>query len=98
MKIKILLGISLCICILCSCDPKNKDIIEPLQPTIEQPEEPNKPAEPEEPQKPEEQAPIKEIININNKYMIIGTNDWYAITYGNKKYVAVGIICLQQHL
>lgn len=93
MKIKILLGISLCICILCSCDPKNKDIIEPLQPTIEQPEqpeEPNKPAEPEEPQKPEEQAPIKEIININNKYMIIGTNDWYAITYGNKKYVAVG--------
>lgn len=90
MKIKILLGISLCICILCSCDPKNKDIIEPLQPTIEQPEEPNKPAESEEPQKPEEQAPIKEIININNKYMIIGTNDWYAITYGNKKYVAVG--------
>lgn len=87
MKIKILLGISLCICILCSCDPKNKDIIEPLQPTIEQPEEPNKPAESEEPQKPEEQAPIKEIININNKYMIIGTNDWYAITYGNEKYV-----------
>lgn len=96
MKIKLLLGVLLCIWMLCSCDPDNKDIIEPQQQPIEQPEEPEQPQkpeepeEPEEPQKPEEPAPIKGIININNEYMAVGTNDWYAITYGNGKYVAVG--------
>lgn len=90
MKTKLLLGISLCICIFYSCDPENKDIIKPEQPPIEQPEQPNKPEEPEEPQKPEEPAPINGIININNEYMAVGTRDWDAIAFGNGKYVVGG--------
>lgn len=95
MKTKLLSAL-LFVYILCSCSPDHKEIIEPEQPPIdnpeqpEEPEQPNKPEEPEEPQKPEEPAPIKGIININNEYMAVGNRDWYAITYGNGKYVAVG--------
>lgn len=89
MKTK-LLSVLLCIGIFYSCDPESKEIIEPVQPPIEKPDEPNKPEKPSEPEKPEEPHPIDGIININNEYMAVGNSAWYAITYGNGKYIAVG--------
>lgn len=88
MKTK-LLSVLLCICILYSCEPENKDVVEPEKPPIEKPEEPNQPEEPGHPEKPKP-APIDGIININNEYMLVGNKNWNAIAYGNGKYVAVG--------
>lgn len=95
MKTKLLSAL-LFICIFYSCGPDRKEIIEPEQPPIDNPErpddteQPNKPDIPEQPEEPQKPSKIKGIININNEYMAVGNSDWYAITYGNGKYVAVG--------
>lgn len=85
---KLFCVVVLCAYLFCACD-KDNDEYEPVKPPIEQPEEP---VEPEEPDNPVTPPSIKDIINvkIGDLNMIIGSNNWNAVAYGNGKYVAVG--------
>lgn len=83
----------LCAGLLVGCDKEEE--YEPVKPPVEQPEdpvEPEKPEQPEEPEKPAIPPSTDNIINIKigDSNMIVGSNNWYAITYGNGRYVAVG--------
>lgn len=88
---KLFCVVVLCTCLFSACD-KDNDEYEPVKPPIEQPEEPVEPEEPEEPDNPVTPLPIKDIINvkIGDLNMIVGSNVWNDVTYGNGKYVAVG--------
>ena len=84
----------LCAFLFIACEKDNDDY-EPIKPPVEQPEEPVKPEKPDEPEKPEKPTTppaTDDIINvkIGDSNMIVGSNNWNAITYGNGKYVAVG--------
>lgn len=76
---KLFCVVVLCACLFSACD-KDNDEYEPVKPPIEQPEEPVEPPS------------TDDIINvkIGNVNMIVGSNDWTAVAYGNGKYVAVG--------
>lgn len=71
--------IVLCAGLLVGCDRDNDDY-EPVEPPVEEPEE------------PVELPSTDDIINfkIGDLNMIVGSNNWYGIAYGNGKYVAVG--------
>ena len=66
-----------------SCDPEHKETIDPEVPPIEKPEEPDYPDEPKIPS-------TNTIINLNNEFMIVGSNSWNSVAYGNGIFVAVG--------
>ena len=90
MKAKIFCMMVLCTCLFIACDKDNDDY-EPVKPPIEQPEEPEEPEIPVEPDKPAIPS-TDDIINakIGDLNMIVGSEQWNAITYGNGRYVAVG--------
>lgn len=94
MQIKVFCMVVLCAFLFIACEKDNDDY-EPIKPPVEQPEEPVKPEKPDEPEKPEKPTTppaTDDIINvkIGDSNMIVGSNNWNAITYGNGKYVAVG--------
>lgn len=94
MRMKIFCMVVLCACLFIACEKDNDDY-EPVKPPVEQPEnpvEPEKPDDSEKPEKPTTPPSTDDIINgkIGDSNMIVGSNDWNAITYGNGKYVAVG--------
>lgn len=66
-----------------SCDPEHKETIDPEVPPIEKPEEPDYPYEPEIPS-------TNTIINLNNEFMIVGSNSWSCVAYGNGRFVVGG--------
>lgn len=72
----------LCTGLVVGCD-KEQDEYEPIKPPIEQPEEPNEPVSP---------PSTNDIISskIGDTSMIIGTNTWNGIVYGNGRYAVVG--------
>ncbi len=78
-----------------ACEKDNDDY-EPIKPPVEQPEEPVKPEKPDEPEKPEKPTTppaTDDIINVKNigdSNMIVGSNNWNAITYGNGKICSCG--------
>lgn len=74
----------LCAGLLVGCDKKEE--YEPVKPPVEEPDEPN------EPDKPVTPPTTDDIINfkIGDTDMIIGTNTWNGIAYGNGRYVVVG--------
>lgn len=85
---KIFCMVVLCTCLLMACEKDNDDY-EPVKPPIEQPEEP---VEPDEPDKPVPPPSIDDIINIKigDSNMIVGSNSWNAVAYGDGGYMAVG--------
>lgn len=89
MKTKIFCVVVLCTCLL-GCD-KDNDNYESVKPPIEQPEEPEEPETPVEPDKPAIPSTDDIIFyNVGDLSMIVGSEQWNAITYGNGRYVAVG--------
>lgn len=70
----------LCTGLLVGCDKEEE--YEPVKPPMEEPEKPNESVTP---------PSTDDIINtkIGDINMIVGTNDWNAVAYGNGKYVAV---------
>ncbi|WP_308744724.1 sialidase family protein [uncultured Bacteroides sp.] len=72
----------LCTGLLVGCD-KEQDEYKPIKPPTSQPEEPNEPVSP---------PSTNDIISfkIGDTSMIIGTNTWNGITYGNGRYAVVG--------
>lgn len=82
IKIK-LFSVLICIFMFYSCDPEHKETIDPEVPPIEKPEEPDYSDEPKIPS-------TNTIINLNNKFMIVGSNNWISVAYGNGIFVAVG--------
>ena len=94
MRMKIFCVVVLCACLFIACEKDNDDY-EPVKPPVEQPENPVEPEKPDEPEKPEKPAippSTDDIINvkIGDLNMIVGSEQWNAITYGNGRYVAVG--------
>ena len=69
-----------------SCDPEHRETIEPEKPSIENPEEPEGPESPDEPEIPSTNT----IINLNNEFMIVGSNSWISVAYGNGIFVVGG--------
>lgn len=88
MRMKIFCVVVLCACLFIACEKDNDDY-EPVKPPVEQPENP---VEPEKPEKPAIPPSTDDIINvkIGDLNMIVGSEQWNAITYGNGRYVAVG--------
>lgn len=88
MRMKIFCMVVLCACLFIACEKDNDDY-EPVKPPVEQPE---KPDEPEKPEKPTTPPSTDDIINfkIGDSNMIVGSNNWNAVAYGDEKYVAVG--------
>lgn len=84
MKTRIFCMMVLCTGLLFGCDKEEE--YEPIQPPMEQPEKPD------EPDKPVTPPSTNDIINvkIRDTEMIIGTNTWNGIAYGNGRYVVVG--------
>lgn len=84
MKIKTLYIAVLCTGLLVGCDKEND--YELIKPPIENPEEP------EHPDKPTTQPSTNDITNlrIGGIDMIVGSNKWNRIAYGNGKYVVTG--------
>ena len=79
---KIFCMVVLCTCLFIACEKDNDDY-EPVKPPVEQPEKPEKPTTP----------PLTDdIINvkIGDSNMIVGSNTWNAVAYGNNRFVAVG--------
>lgn len=82
MEIK-LLFIALLASLLIACGEDDNMELKPIPPA--EPEQPEKPVDPET---PIVLPSTENLIKTGN--MIIGTNEWYGIAYGNGKYVAVG--------
>ncbi|MFR8081359.1 MAG: hypothetical protein ACLU6Z_06635, partial [Odoribacter splanchnicus] len=83
MKTK-LLSVLMWVLMFYSCNPEHKETIEPEKPSVENPEEPDYPDEPKIP------STDSTIINLNNEFMIVGSNSWSSVAYGNGIFVAVG--------
>lgn len=77
MNIKQFLPILLAVLFI-ACE---KDDIKPI---------PVPPVEPEQPEKPTTPPTTDDLIKITKENMIVGTNAWFDIAFGNGKYVAVG--------
>ena len=92
MKAKIFCMIVLCTGLLVGCDKEPVIPEEPARPPVEQPEEPEQPSEPDEPESPEKVPSTDDIVKtkIGDINMIVGSNNWNDIAYGNGKYVVVG--------
>lgn len=82
IKIK-LFSVLICVFMFYSCDPEHKETIDPEVPPIEKPEEPDYPDEPKIPS-------TNTIINLNNEFMIVGSNNWNSVAYGNGIFVVGG--------
>lgn len=82
IKIK-LFSVLICVFMFYSCDPEHKETIDPEVPPIEKPEEPDYPDEPKIPS-------TNTIINLNNEFMIVGSNSWNSVAYGNGIFVVGG--------
>lgn len=82
IKIK-LFSVLICVFMFYSCDPEHKETIDPEIPPIEKPEEPDYPDEPKIPS-------TNTIINLNNEFMIVGSNSWNSVAYGNGIFVVGG--------
>lgn len=78
MKTKTFCMMVLCTGLLVGCD--KEEIYEPVTPPVEKPDKPIN--------TPSTDNIIK--TKIGDFDMIVGSNDWNAVTYGNGKYVAVG--------
>lgn len=91
MRMKIFCTVALFACLFIACEKDNDDY-EPVKPPIEQPKKPVEPEEPEKPDEPTVPPSTDDIINIKigDLNMIVGSNNWNAVAYGNGKYVAVG--------
>lgn len=85
IKIKLFSAL-ICIFMFYSCDPEHRETIEPEKPSIENPEEPEGPESPDEPEIPSTNT----IINLNNEFMIVGSNSWNSVAYGNGIFVVGG--------
>lgn len=85
IKIKLFSAL-ICIFMFYSCDPEHRETIEPEKPSIENPEEPEGPESPDEPEIPSTNT----IINLNNEFMIVGSNIWNSVAYGNGIFVVGG--------
>lgn len=85
IKIKLFSAL-ICIFMFYSCDPEHRETIEPEKPSIENPEEPEGPESPDEPEIPSTNT----IINLNNEFMIVGSNSWTSVAYGNGIFVVGG--------
>ena len=85
MKTRIFCIMTLYAGLLVGCD-KEEEEYEPVKPPVEQPETP------EEPEKPTVPPSTDDIINfkIGDTDMIVGTNTWNGIAYGNERYAVVG--------
>ncbi len=77
---KIFCMVVLCACLFIACEKDNDDY-EPVKPPVEEPEEPVEPPS------------TDNIINfkIGDLNMIVGSNAWNAVAYGNDIVVAVGV-------
>ena len=84
MRTKVFCIVVLCACLFIACEKDNDDY-EPVKPPVEQPE---KPVEPDKPATPPSTSDIINV-KIGDIDMIVGTNNWNAIAYGNGKYAAV---------
>lgn len=83
MKTKVFCTVVLlCTCLLMACN-KGGNNYDPIEPPIEQPKEPEKPAAP-----PSTNSIIN--VKIGDSNMIVGSQEWTSIAYGNRRYVAVG--------
>lgn len=80
MRMKIFCMVVLCTCLFIACEKDNDDY-EPVKPPVEEPEEPVEPLS------------TDDIINfkIGDLNMIVGSNAWNAVAYGNDIVVAVGV-------
>lgn len=92
MRMKIFCMVVLCACLFIACEKDNDDY-EPVKPPVEQPEKPVEPEKPDEPEKPTTPPSTDDIINfkIGDLNMIVGSNAWNAVAYGNDIVVAVGV-------
>lgn len=83
MKTNIFCMMVLCAGLLVGCDKKEE--YEPVKPPVEEPNEPNEPDKPVTPQSTDNIIDVK----VGDLNMVIGTDDWKHIAYGNGKFVAI---------